>query len=257
LIGLQEIVIDNNINVKQLATELDIEPSAIWRWFNVNKVPKKYLGYLSEKFKVDESYFNEIVNNISTYKPRNRGFSNDYKIDGDITYIYIVTRKQEKFTTMIDTEDLPKLIEADLGWHIRYDENTRDYYVRSIKISYDDNNNKKIETILLHKLLGDYIYKNKENIHHKNHNTLDNRKENLELISITENSRHRKGKNKNNTTGYRNVMYNKRYKNKPYHVQLQIDGKNKVLGKFSDVDEAGTFAEEMRQKYYGEYAGKG
>ena len=101
------------------------------------------------------------------------------------------------------------------------------------------------------------ICSNDQHIHHRNHNTLDNRKENLELISITENSRHRKGKNKNNTTGYRNVMYNKRYKNKPYHVQLQIDGKNKVLGKFSDVDEAGTFAEEMRQKYYGEYAGKG
>lgn len=46
------------------------------------------------------------------------------------------------------------------------------------------------------------------------------------------------------------------YKTRPYHVQLQINGKNKVLGKFSDVHEAGRFAEEMRQKYYGEFAGK-
>lgn len=256
MIGLQEITINNNINIKQLATELDINPEAIWRWFNVNKVPKKYLKYLSEKFDVDESYFNKVVNSISTYKPRSRGFSNDYKIDGDITYIYIVTRKQEKFTTMIDTEDLPKLIEADLGWHIRYDKNTRDYYVRSIKISYDENNNKTTETILLHNFLSDNICKYKENMHHKNHNTLDNRKENLEVISIIENSRHRKGRNCNNKSGYRNVAYISREKH-PYWVQLMVEGKNTVLGKFDDVDEAGAYAEEMRKKYYGKYAGKG
>jgi hypothetical protein len=39
-------------------------------------------------------------------------------------------------------------------------------------------------------------------------------------------------------------------------VQLQIEGKNERLGKFKDVHEAGKFAEEMRQKYYGEFAGK-
>ena len=79
---------------------------------------------------------------------------------------------------------------------------------------------------------------------------------NLRRITQQENLRHRKSKNKNNTTGYRNVIYNKTYKTRPYHVQLQINGKNKVLGKFSDVHEAGRFAEEMRQKYYGEFAGK-
>jgi hypothetical protein len=35
-----------------------------------------------------------------------------------------------------------------------------------------------------------------------------------------------------------------------------INGKNTVLGKFSDVHEAGKFAEEMRQKHYGDYAGE-
>lgn len=40
-------------------------------------------------------------------------------------------------------------------------------------------------------------------------------------------------------------------------MQLQINKKNTVLGKFDyeDLDKAGQFAEEMRQKYYGEFAG--
>jgi hypothetical protein len=40
-------------------------------------------------------------------------------------------------------------------------------------------------------------------------------------------------------------------------VQLQIDGKNTCLKRFkeNELEEAGKFAEEMRNKYYGEYAG--
>lgn len=37
-------------------------------------------------------------------------------------------------------------------------------------------------------------------------------------------------------------------------VQLQINGKNTKLGRFDDVDVAGKFAEEMRQKYYQNFA---
>lgn len=255
MIGLQEITISKDINRKQLATELGVEPSAIGRWFNTNKVPKKHLKYLSEKFNVDESYINKKVNDISTYRPRSRGFANNYKTDGDITYIYIVTRKQEKFSAIIDTDDLPKLIEADLSWHVKYDKILKDYYVESIKISYDENNIKTTETIRLHTFLCISICSNDQHIHHRNHNTLDNRKENLEIISIAENSRHRKGKNCNNKSGYRNVacISNAKY---PYRVQIIIDGKNTPLGDFDDVDEAGRFAEEMRKKYYGKYAGR-
>ena len=41
-------------------------------------------------------------------------------------------------------------------------------------------------------------------------------------------------------------------------VQLSINKKNTCLGKFEydELDKAGQFAEEMRQKYYGEFAGK-
>ena len=54
--------------------------------------------------------------------------------------------------------------------------------------------------------------------------------------------------NKNNKTGFRNVCW-VNSENK-FRVQLQINGKNKVLGNFDDVNEANLFAIEMRKKYY-------
>ena len=42
-----------------------------------------------------------------------------------------------------------------------------------------------------------------------------------------------------------------------WSVQLQVEGKNTTLKRFKkdQLKEAGEFAEEMRQKYYGEFAG--
>jgi len=88
---------------------------------------------------------------------------------------------------------------------------------------------------------------------HINHIRLDNRRDNLRVISHTNNNRHRKGKNPNNTSGYRNVSWDKSYQQ--WKVQIQVDGKNTCLGLFDNVDEAGQFAGEMREKYYGEYKG--
>ena len=90
-------------------------------------------------------------------------------------------------------------------------------------------------------------------IDHINHNTLDDRKSNLRELTVEQNSRYREGKNKNNKSGYRNVSWDG-YK---WVVQLQVNGKNTCLGRFpkDQLEEAGKFAEEMRKKYYGKYAG--
>jgi AP2 domain. len=84
---------------------------------------------------------------------------------------------------------------------------------------------------------------------------LDNRRRNLRVVEANKNSKYRQSKNKNNKSGYRNVFYDKR-RNK-YIVRLQVDGKGTELGSFNNVDEAGKFAEEMRKKYYGKFAGNG
>ena len=83
---------------------------------------------------------------------------------------------------------------------------------------------------------------------------MDNRKSNLRIIENSNNLKNRKSKNKNNKSGYRNVSLI----NGKWVVQLQVDGKNKRLGSFAydELDKAGRFAEEMRLRYYGKFAGR-
>lgn len=89
-------------------------------------------------------------------------------------------------------------------------------------------------------------------VDHYDHNTLNNRKYNLRIAEKSNNEKNRKSKNSNNKSGYRNVSM----VDGKWIVQLQIKGKNTRLGSFDDVHEAGEFAKEMREKYYGEFAGK-
>lgn len=90
--------------------------------------------------------------------------------------------------------------------------------------------------------------KNKKvQVDHQNRNGLDNRRNNISLVNNQQNSINR-NMNKNNKTGIRNVCF---FDNQ-YIIQLQINGKNKVLGKTKDLEEAGRIAKKMREKYYGE-----
>ena len=60
-------------------------------------------------------------------------------------------------------------------------------------------------------------------VDHKNSNTLDNRKSNLRVVPDCNNSMNRKSRNRNNTSGYRNVSWNKN--DNKWLVQLQINKK--------------------------------
>ena len=95
-----------------------------------------------------------------------------------------------------------------------------------------------------------------QDVDHINNNTLDNRKCNLRISEHKHNTRNRHGRNSNNKSGYRNVCWSKG--EQKWLVQLQVNGKSTCLGKFpyDELEQAGKFAEEMRQKLYGEYAGK-
>lgn len=112
------------------------------------------------------------------------------------------------------------------------------------------NGEPKLKSYYLHVILADI--KNGGDVDHINHNTLDNRKSNLREITTSQNLRNRKSKNINNKSGYRNVCLI----NGKWCVQLMINGKNNRLAYFDNVDEAGEYAEKMRKKYYGEFAGK-
>lgn len=180
---------------------------------------------------------------------RNKNY--DYSTDGDVSYVYLTQRNGDRHTVIINTYNLDKMLNYEYKWGVYFDPCTSSFYVTATKYIGTINGKPKYETVYLHRfLLG--IIDRKIHIDHENHNMLDNRDENLRVSNHTDNNKNRKSKNSNNKSGYRNVSWIDNY----WRVQLQIDGKNHMFPeKFTDVDLAGQFAEEMRQRYYGEFAG--
>lgn len=139
----------------------------------------------------------------------------------------------------------------NLCWHLRYAPNTNSYYAKATERYRDVDGKMKGRSVYLHKVVMKCDFENNEYVNHKSHNTLDNRKQNLEVLSNKDNTTDRIKPNKNNTSGYRNVCWIE--KQQVWRVQLQIDGRNTKLGDFlpNELHEAGEFARRMRIKYYG------
>lgn len=175
---------------------------------------------------------------------------NNYVIDkeNNIARIELHRRNAENLWTIIDLEDLDRVITYPYTWYAKLNKSIGKYYVY---VSEYCTQTKKCKSIFLHQFI---MNANSKTVDHINNDGLDNRKTNLRIALDKNNSTNRRSKNSNNKSGYRNVFWSS--KDKKWIVQLQIDGKNKRLGSFDNVHEAGKFAEEMRQKYYGEFAGK-
>jgi hypothetical protein len=182
-----------------------------------------------------------------------KGF-NQYEIHGESTDIIIKRRSGEIIIAEIDTYKLQKLIGFNRMWHGIWDKWIKNYYIASCIYLGLADGKPKYETLYLHRFLVDApddIY-----VDHRDHNSLNNRDYNLRQTFNDKNNQNRKGKNINNTSGYRNVSWIEDGQN--WRVQLQIDGKNKVLQDFpiDQVHEAGLYAEKMRKELYGEFAGQ-
>jgi len=161
----------------------------------------------------------------------------------------------EIFETLIDTEDLERIKAMDLHWHLRYDVKTEGYYCKATGSYHDENGKYKQYSIYLHIEIIKSNFGNSEYADHKNHKTLDNRKDNLRITTFQLNTTNRNSKNKNNKSGHRNVILDKR--SGKYMIMLCINYKRFRVGKFyTDVEEAGRDAEMYRQEHYKEFAGK-
>lgn len=86
---------------------------------------------------------------------------------------------------------------------------------------------------------------------HKNHNTLDNRRENLRICSHSQNGMNR-GKGRNNTSGYKGVSWGAT--NKKWKVTIQRDKKSLFIGYFDDKIEAAKAYDNAALELHGEFA---
>lgn len=172
---------------------------------------------------------------------------NNYKIMDNYAIIYY-----KSFEIFVDINDLNRIIDFGYSVSCHRDRHGNNRYYPSITkyLGLDKETGKaKYKTFSLHSFIMNFP---EGVIDHEDGNSLNNRKYNLIKTNQEINTKNRHKINSNNTSGYRNVTL----MNGCWRIQLQINGKNHLFSeKFTDVDKAGRFAEEMRQKYYGEHAG--
>ena len=246
MIGLQDLIIKQNIRICDLEKEMNFSKGIFYDWFKNNRVPKSRLKVLAERFNVSEEYLNEVVNDINTYKPRVREL-NKYEIRGDTTVIFMPMRTGKLLETLIDTEDLEKVLKTNLIWHGVWDIYSKAYYAKATAYK------QKPSTVSLHRVVMDVTDPEIE-VDHEYHDTLDNRKYNLRKTESGKNSANRKGANINNNTGVRNVCYIE--DEDSYWVQMMKEGERfRWVFPADQFDEACLFAIKKREELFGEFAG--
>jgi len=160
----------------------------------------------------------------------------------------IESPKHGTFTVLYDLEDEDKI--APYKWRVQKGRNT--FYVQ-IKIPHPDggwyhcvSNGKQRRRRRQTRLAFHRFIMNPPKgmmIDHINGNGLDNRKENLRIVTSAENSRN-KGKFKNNTSGFKGVYYMKKSKkminerSKPWMAGIRHNKKDIHIGYFSTPEEA-------------------
>ena len=139
------------------------------------------------------------------------------------------------FTVLYDSEDKDKVLAHT--WRVSPRKNESFFYV----MTHVRKPNGKPSGLYLHRLLTNA--KKGEVVDHINGNRLDNRKENLNVGTSRRNNQN-KGKQKNNTSGYKGVCYIKKSKDmagehsKPWYAQLQHKRKHVYIGRFATKEEA-------------------
>lgn len=115
--------------------------------------------------------------------------------------------------------------------------------------------NGKKTIILMHRYLLNFL--SGQDTDHRNHNGLDNQRENLRLCTHAENLRNRK-LNKNNITGFKGVYYSiGKYKTKEYRyirACIKFNSKTVHLGTFSNLESAAHAYDIKAKELFSEFA---
>lgn len=90
-----------------------------------------------------------------------------------------------------------------------------------------------------------------EIVDHCNHDTLNNRRENLRLCTVAQNTANQR-KSIRNTSGFKGVSWDRQ--NRQWEAKVCINGHRIFLGRFADLIEAARAYDAGAIKYFGEFA---
>ena len=167
---------------------------------------------------------------------------NSYRVEDDLVYIELRRKDGSVVETITNLDFLPKLLDYDICWSY-LDKGKKTPYVVGRKYV----GNKKAKTIQFHRFILDAPPNMV--VHHINGNGLDNRKENLEIVTNQENIIKRIGLNKNNTSGIRGVSYD-RSRGK-WQVKFKKNYKTIHFGRYDSIEEAEMVARKAFREVFG------
>ena len=130
-------------------------------------------------------------------------------------------------------------------WHAAKTHRGTYYAARKIRLA-----DGKQGTIFMHReVLG--LNQGDPNCDHKNHNELDNRRDNLRRCTPLQNMQNQRP-HRNGSSAFKGVCWNK--KREKWQVQIRWEGHKKHLGYFDNEIEAAMAYDIVAVRYFGEFA---
>ena len=162
--------------------------------------------------------------------------NNSFVITGDITTIFLKTKDQPTYQAIIDTDDLPRVMEYTSKWRA----SISGWWHPKLYVSGSTG----IHRWILRPPSGLLV-------DHIDHNTLDNRRSNLRMCTRCENS-HNMRIRSDNKSGVTGVMMS----NGKWLAKICFMGKLINLGSFKNIEDATAARKNAEIKYFGDFSFK-
>jgi hypothetical protein len=147
---------------------------------------------------------------------------------------------------LIDDEDFELI--RPYKWNAQYNKNTDSYYAVANIPNQNGRTKSYVDVIRMHTLIANTP--NGLKTDHKNHNTLDNRKENLRICNDSESAYNRKMRS-DNQTGFKGITFEK--KKKLFRAVISANGKRIGLGRYKTAELASAAYEKAAKELHGEF----
>ena len=198
----------------------------------------KSCGCLAIEWSNNLAHLGEKYQFTHTGEMGKRGY-NDY----DLTHVYGIGYTDSGKEFYFDLEDYDKI--KDLYWEIKISGkkgNECEYVISKTKQG----------TIYMHRFVLDMLSKKEDtkDVDHKNHKTLDNRKNNLRICEHYENIISQKIRI-DNTSGRKGVYWDK--SRQKWMASITFNKHTIYLGRFDTFEEAVKAREEAEEKYHKEF----
>lgn len=155
---------------------------------------------------------------------------NKYEIRGDVTAIFITRNDGTELETIIDTSDLTKVDSFPGTWSSIYVKSMDAYYVKANRPMSWEGPRTVILTRWITEALQEMV------VDHFNHNTLDNRRENLRVVTQAENCQNTSVQYNNLYSGIRGVTWDKKCNR--WHASINHNGKRWFCGLHERLEDA-------------------